>query len=118
HLHRPSDIITRYGGEEFAILLPDTPQQGAEVVAASLVRQAEKHVYVWDGQVFNVTISVGVHCAVAVQGENPELLVSRADEALYVAKQGGRNRWVAYSEICQKNERETDRPVGAVKIAE
>ena len=106
-LHRPSDIITRYGGEEFAILLPDTPLQGAEVVATSIVRHAEKHVYVWDGKAFNVTVSIGIDCRLVVPADNPESLVSCADEALYLAKQQGRNRWVAYGVRGESGEKES-----------
>ncbi|NPU92392.1 MAG: diguanylate cyclase [Gammaproteobacteria bacterium] len=106
-LHRPSDIITRYGGEEFAILLPDTPLQGAEVVATSIVRHAEKHVYVWDGKAFNVTVSIGIDCRLVVPADNPESLVSCADEALYLAKQQGRNRWAAYGVRGESGEKES-----------
>lgn len=106
-LHRPTDIITRYGGEEFAILLPDTPLQGAEVVATSIVRHAEKHVYVWDGKAFNVTVSIGIDCRLVSAAENPESLVSCADEALYLAKQQGRNRWMAYGMRGESGEKES-----------
>lgn len=95
-LHRPTDILTRYGGEEFAILLPDTPLHGAEVVASALVRHAAAHLYVWEGTSFHVTASVGVDSQAPTLPEDAMSLLTRADNALYQAKQQGRNRWVSY----------------------
>lgn len=95
-LHRPTDLMTRYGGEEFAILLPDTPLHGAEVVAAAIVRHAASHVYSWEGHSFHVTASVGVDSQAPTLAEDFASLVTRADSALYQAKQQGRNRWISY----------------------
>jgi len=87
---RGSDIKCRYGGEEFLILLPDTPAAGARRVAESL-RQAFSELTVrWEGAAVPVTASFGV--ATLRQGErDPASLVARADAALYRAKQDGRN---------------------------
>jgi len=87
---RGSDIKCRYGGEEFLILLPDTPAVGARRVAESL-RQAFSEMTVrWEGAAVPVTASFGV--ATLRPGErDPETLVGRADAALYRAKEDGRN---------------------------
>ena len=93
NLIKGKDLAARFGGEEFIILLPETPLRGAQVVAESIRRSIEK------GRVFNpktgeevqrVTISLGV--TELVHGEAIEQAIARADEALYRAKGGGRNR--------------------------
>lgn len=87
---RGSDIKCRYGGEEFLILLPDTPAVGARRVAESLRLAFNEMTVRWEGTVVPVTASFGV--ATLRQGErDPASLVARADAALYQAKQDGRN---------------------------
>ena len=92
-LTKGKDLAARFGGEEFVILLPETPLRGAVAVAESIRRSIEK------GRVFNpktgeevrrVTVSLGV--TELVHGEPIEQAIARADEALYRAKNGGRNR--------------------------
>ena len=96
HLKRPADLAVRYGGEEFAILLPETDLAGALVVAnacrahletLALDNPAAAHTI--------VTLSLGVASVVPSPDSNAEQLVARADKALYAAKTGGRNR------VCQ-----------------
>jgi diguanylate cyclase (GGDEF)-like protein len=90
---RASDIKCRWGGDEFLIVLPDTPRSGAEHAGASLTREVSALLVPTSSRPINPTISVGV--AVAENGEcDPMALVGRADEALYKAKQTGRNRFV------------------------
>ncbi len=87
------DIAARMGGEEFAILLPETSVQGAAALAEKIrqaiskvsIRRIDRNEYVG-----NVTLSVGV--ADSQPSDTLESLVERADAALYVAKRGGRNR--------------------------
>jgi diguanylate cyclase (GGDEF)-like protein len=94
---RTTDILSRYGGEEFALLLPDSDSLGAEVAAERVRRSLEKTEIVAGGYTFYITVSIGV--ADYLFGEdNLEKLVNRADTALYRAKQSGRNRVVVFEE--------------------
>lgn len=85
---RAIDIPCRYGGEEFAIILPNTPVDKA-VLAAERLRQAVAEMDV-DG--LTVTISIGVSARPPLMVDHPDDLVKAADLALYASKQAGRNR--------------------------
>lgn len=91
---REVDILARIGGEEFTVLMPDTPLEGATHVAGR-IREALAHesVPAGDGRSISFTVSIGV---AQHDGNSEELptLVKRADEALYQAKNTGRNRVV------------------------
>jgi diguanylate cyclase (GGDEF)-like protein len=91
---RSTDIRCRYGGDEFLLILPDTPLIGAQQVAESIRREIATLAMVVGDKTIPVTVSVGVASA----GRN-ELgmagLIDRADGALYQAKRSGRNRWCA-----------------------
>lgn len=90
---RASDIKCRWGGDEFLIILPDTPLAGAEHAGGSLTREVGALRIPTRSGIVSPTISVGV--AVVEPGEDdPMALVGRADEALYRAKGTGRNRFV------------------------
>ena len=87
---RGSDLKCRYGGEEFLILLPDTPAQGAHRVAETLRREIEAHAIPWNEETLRVTASFGI-TAITPGEMDPLAAIARADEALYRAKQDGRN---------------------------
>ncbi len=86
------DFAARYGGEEFIVLVRRAPLKEASLKVAERIRAAvEKGIFEWDGKSIKVTISLGV--ASLHQGENvPDLMVRRADEALYRAKRAGKNQ--------------------------
>jgi diguanylate cyclase (GGDEF)-like protein len=87
---RGSDLKCRYGGEEFLVLLPETPIEGAKRVAETLRRELEDMPINWKSDALAVTASFGV--TVALPGEiDSQALIGRADAALYRAKDQGRN---------------------------
>lgn len=88
---RQPDVLARWGGEEFMILAPNCDGQQAFELAEKLRRLVEQFVF---DEVGTVTCSFGI--AQFQDGDTVETLVSRADAAMYAAKQGGRNRVVRY----------------------
>ena len=94
-LKRPSDFAARYGGEEFVVLLPDTDARGAlkvaEMIRMNVTNLGQPHCATTEG---HVTVSVGFAAMVPRSGQPASELVTAADEALYRAKDSGRNRAV------------------------
>ncbi|MFL9912713.1 diguanylate cyclase [Paraburkholderia fungorum] len=93
---RSGDLVARYGGEEFGLILRDTDQQGALVVAERIRERVENlripHAACNNGV---VTISLGVAAQQTRESQAPTILVAAADRALYAAKRQGRNRTCA-----------------------
>ena len=87
---RTSDMVFRYGGEEFLILLSNTDREGATLLAERLRQKIEETCIICDGTHVSSTVSVGVTCMKA-KGDSRTELFSRADAALYQAKSSGRN---------------------------
>lgn len=96
---RPIDVVARYGGEEFAMLLSDTDAAGAyhvaEQVRLGVLEQRIRHEA---SELGCLTVSLGVATLAGSDPElSPKLLLGRADEALYLAKDGGRDRTEVYA---------------------
>ena len=87
---RPSDTIGRYGGEEFVLLLPETPVEDARVVVQRLQRELTRQFFLHNNEKVLITFSAGV--AGMRPGETGAQALARADEAMYQAKRKGRNR--------------------------
>ena len=88
-------LAARYGGEEFIIILPGVGQQDTLKVANSLLNALRYRPVSVKGQAISVTISIGAVAARPKGSDDPDLLLKRADELLYAAKNGGRDRVVS-----------------------
>jgi diguanylate cyclase (GGDEF)-like protein len=88
---RDSDVLARIGGEEFVLLLPDTPQANAEFVAERMRAQLANSTIRFEEIELKITASFGV-AAISDADENLEQMLSRADHAMYEAKHSGRNK--------------------------
>jgi two-component system cell cycle response regulator len=93
---RAVDLPCRYGGEEFVVVMPDTPLAAAERIAERIRMHVAGSPFrvVGAGEVLSVTISIGV-AATHGEADTPDALLKRADEALYEAKASGRNKVIA-----------------------
>ncbi len=89
------DMVFRYGGEEFCMLLPDTEPEEAAELMERYRKRIESHVVVHDGKEMSVTVSIGVSCA-PKDTRDEKKMFERADECLYVAKENGRNQVNTY----------------------
>ncbi|MBP5104463.1 sensor domain-containing diguanylate cyclase [Pseudomonas protegens] len=97
HQHvRDSDVAGRYGGEEFAILLPHTDLAGARTLAERLRQSVEEQEVIHNGQVIAFTISLGIAC-LDRPARDHRCLIEWADQALYASKRAGRNRVSTYA---------------------
>lgn len=93
---REVDTVARYGGEELAVILPETPKEGAARVAEKVRRRIESHLFLNGNEdATKVTVSVGI-ATCPTDTDNKSDLIAAADAALYKAKQLGRNRVVVY----------------------
>jgi len=91
---RAPDFVARYGGEEFVVILPKTQKDGAKIIAERILKEvgalAIPHI---TSDIENyVTVSIGVVTVNTSEFDSSEQVVILADEAMYSAKKGGRNR--------------------------
>jgi diguanylate cyclase len=100
---RGNDYIARFGGEEFTVILPKTPLLGAVTVAGSVrvsIAQLKLERKAKSERLGKITVSIGA--AQYRPGESTETLINRADQALYFAKNAGRNRVATESEVANQ----------------
>ncbi|WP_460141989.1 sensor domain-containing diguanylate cyclase [Pseudomonas sp. S2_E01] len=92
-VRRPSDLVARYGGEEIAVIMPNTSTEGAVVVAHSILQRLQFENIAHDASPFGrVTVSIGIVTATGAQLEPLQGVIEVADAALYTAKAQGRNQ--------------------------
>ncbi len=92
---RATDVPARYGGDEFIVLLPETPPKGAMDVAERIRGAIAARPLALNGQQITASVSIGIACF-PEDGRTLDALAARADRALYQAKQEGRNKVVRY----------------------
>lgn len=105
---RPSDLTSRYGGEEFAIILPNTDSVGASQIANIILENLRFAAIPYPDSLIRkyVTVSMGICCsdqisiydAIPEQNFNETMLIQKADDMLYHAKEDGRNQYQIYSQ--------------------
>ncbi|WP_010252459.1 diguanylate cyclase [Acetivibrio cellulolyticus] len=108
---RSADVCCRYGGEEFVIILPDTSINEAEAVAEKLRSAIEKERLMGQGN--NLTVSLGVS-SYPKHGEWRDELIGKADQALYYAKESGRNRSCVWNTRMRKLTNRMDKLAGII----
>jgi diguanylate cyclase (GGDEF)-like protein/PAS domain S-box-containing protein len=93
HRIRQSDLLARVGGDEFAVLLPETDADQAQIVADGIVKALSRHVAVLGDKSIRITASVGL---ALFDGLSAAEVLASADQAMYEAKEAGRNRFALY----------------------
>jgi len=99
-INRSNDFIARWGGEEFVILLPGTDTNGAEEIAEKVRKNIEAStITTEDGETTKITVSIGANSVIPCKDTSSTDFISRADQALYKAKESGRNRVVTTGDL-------------------
>ncbi len=112
-LKRPGDFVFRLGGEEFGVLLTETPESNSAIIARSIcdaIRAREINHKESNVNEF-VTISIGVACCIADEALNEEILITRADEMLYKAKASGRDRYSITTNVSDTKPKEVNKAI-------
>ena len=103
---RESDIVARYGGEEFIVLLPGINADHARQLAEDLHDKIKAMTIDHQGNKVGATISSGIICSVPDVNTTSDSIISGADQALYMAKQEGRDRVVVFASARESNDDE------------
>lgn len=93
---RDSDTVARLGGDEFGLLLIGCPLEKAQQITEDICKAVADYRFVWRDQIFDIGVSIGV-VEIGPDSGSPEMVISAADSACYVAKQRGRGRVHVYS---------------------
>jgi diguanylate cyclase (GGDEF)-like protein len=93
---RQTDVVARYGGDEFVVVLPETPSNGAVGVAERIRKSIESSPLTTRDKKVALTVSIGI-AGYPNQGHDLDTVVERADHAMYASKNGGKNRITLYS---------------------
>ncbi len=93
-IKRPADVICRFGGEEFVVILPNTELEGGYKLMQRVRKTVESKVIPFENDEINITVSIGVTSRVISSEDEQEVLIAFADKLLYQAKQEGRNKVV------------------------
>ncbi|MGA2781276.1 MAG: GGDEF domain-containing protein [Smithella sp.] len=101
---RDYDIVARYGGEEFMVLLPGINADHASQMAEKVRKKIESMILDHRGKKVGATISAGIMCCVPNFNTIPDFIISCVDQALYIAKLGGRNRVAVYPPTSGSND--------------
>jgi two-component system chemotaxis family response regulator WspR len=98
---RPADLAARFGGEEFIVVLPNTPLEGAQHIANKIRAAVDQLKIAREGAQQNVTISIGVASTAPHLQQHPDVLIEAADDMLYEAKKRGKNQVVGQENLGQ-----------------
>ncbi len=105
---RESDIVCRFGGEEFVIILPHTDVKMAMIIGERMRQMMASHTFEFNSLQFQVTVSVGIAAFDESQETSSDDLIEMADQALYQAKETGRNKVVEFIPAEKEAEPETE----------
>jgi diguanylate cyclase (GGDEF)-like protein len=100
---RETDVLARYGGDEFVVLLPETPCSGAAGVAARIRQAIEDTPLPTPNKKIHMTVSIGI-ASYPEHGDNLKEVLEKTDKAMYESKSAGRNRVTIYSERKNKQD--------------
>ncbi|HEX5035864.1 MAG TPA: diguanylate cyclase [bacterium] len=110
------DVVARYGGDEFAVILPETEARQAQRISQRVLKEIRKSPFLHEGKIYPLSASLGIACLRPAHDSSASLL-HEADEALYEAKNKGRGRTaVALKPIIRGDEEPTEIPVRVVEV--
>lgn len=109
------DTVARYGGDEFAVILPETDLRTTARIANRLLREIRKSPFLYEGKIFPLSASLGV-AGLSTSHTSHQSLLDEADGILYEAKRLGRDRVLTLKAVVGRNEEPAEVPVGVVEV--